>query len=95
MEPIFDDFVAFSPITRLFRPTWVTEKIDGTNAQVIVSADGGHVRAASRTKLITPEDDNKGFARWVQDNAQELLTTPRNSCGWGRARTPASGGARA
>ena len=30
------------------------------------------VGAQSRNRLITPEDDNYGFARWVRDNKQAL-----------------------
>jgi hypothetical protein len=54
-----------------FREITVTEKIDGTNAQVVVDEHGA-VRAGSRTRLITPEADNYGFARWVQENSDEL-----------------------
>lgn len=50
----------------------VTEKIDGTNAQVCITEDG-QVLAGSRTRWITPESDNFGFARWVKDNEAELL----------------------
>jgi len=67
-----------------------TEKIDGTNACIIVIpinsdesptnpivslvTDYGYVGiwAQSRSRLITPKDDNYGFARWVEANAQEL-----------------------
>jgi hypothetical protein len=49
----------------------VTEKIDGTNAQIHISEDG-KVTAGSRSRWITPEDDNFGFAKWVQENADEL-----------------------
>lgn len=31
------------------------------------------VRAGSRTRWITPAADNYGFARWVQENARELM----------------------
>lgn len=31
-----------------------------------------HVGAQSRKRLVTPESDNFGFAKWVHDNAQEL-----------------------
>ncbi len=65
------EFVSFPKIARLSRDVIVTEKIDGTNAQVIVQEDGS-VLAASRTRLITPEDDNFGFAKWVQEHADEL-----------------------
>lgn len=50
----------------------ITEKIDGTNACVVVLEDG-EVLAQSRTRIITPEDDNFGFAAWVDDNKYELL----------------------
>lgn len=50
----------------------ITEKIDGTNACIIIQ-DGGIVGIQSRKRLITPEDDNYGFARWVLDNEEELL----------------------
>lgn len=43
----------------------ITEKIDGTNGCIIITEEG--VFAQSRTSLITPEDDNYGFARWVKD----------------------------
>jgi len=67
------EFQGFPKITRLSRDMIVSEKIDGTNASVIVDEDGT-VAAASRTRLITPEDDNFGFARWVKDHEDELRT---------------------
>lgn len=59
---------------RLEKEWWdVTEKLDGTNACVIVTA-GGEVMAQSRSKIITPgkTTDNHGFAQWVEDNKEEL-----------------------
>jgi hypothetical protein len=67
------EFKEFPKIARLKRNIVVTEKIDGTNACVIVSDDGLAIGAQSRSKLITPDDDNYGFARWVQDHREELL----------------------
>lgn len=67
-----DAFVGYPKIGRLYREIVITEKIDGTNAQVVVSDDGETVRAGSRNRWITPESDNFGFARWVQDNTEEL-----------------------
>jgi hypothetical protein len=32
-----------------------------------------HVRAGSRNRWLTPENDNHGFARWVWDNAKTLV----------------------
>lgn len=66
-------FEAFPSISRLSRNCVVTEKIDGTNAQICVLEDG-RVLAGSRTRWITPEDDNYGFARWVADHVDELRT---------------------
>jgi ATP-dependent RNA circularization protein (DNA/RNA ligase family) len=56
--PVFEDF---PKIARLSRECCITEKIDGTNAQVVITEDG-QVLAGSRTRFITPEDDNYGFA---------------------------------
>lgn len=67
------EFVAFPKIPRLFRECVITEKIDGTNASVHISEDGVTIQAASRNKFITPQDDNYGFARWVEKNKDELL----------------------
>lgn len=67
-----DEFAPFPKIARLFRECVITEKIDGTNAQVVVSDDGSSVRAGSRNRWITPEADNMGFAKWVEANAEEL-----------------------
>lgn len=64
-------FVEFPKISRLLRECVVTEKIDGTNAQVTVLEDG-RVLAGSRNRWITPEDDNFGFARWVKENEEAL-----------------------
>lgn len=64
-------FVPFPKIPRLRRPICITEKIDGTNASVMVTEDGS-VLAGSRTRWITPQSDNCGFAGWVERNAEEL-----------------------
>ncbi|MDX0455512.1 hypothetical protein GOC72_18830 [Sinorhizobium medicae] len=84
------DFQAFPKLSRLTSSCCITEKLDGTNAQivltdcqtsnslrdVIASINGVHVRAGSRSRWITPgkETDNYGFAGWVRDNAEELLS---------------------
>lgn len=64
-------FTAFPSIPRLMRECIVTEKIDGTNASVWIGEDGT-VRAGSRTRWITPTDDNFGFAAWVSAHEAEL-----------------------
>lgn len=66
-------FVAFPKIARWSRDVIVTEKIDGTNAQVFVSEDGQSLIAGSRNRWIAPGDDGFGFAAWVEKNREELL----------------------
>jgi hypothetical protein len=65
------EFRPWPKTPRLKRSMIVTEKIDGTNACVIVTEDG-RVGAQSRNRIITPESDNAGFARWVYANAGSL-----------------------
>lgn len=64
-------FQGFPKIARYSRPVIVTEKIDGTNAQIFITEDL-QVLAGSRTRWITPENDNFGFARWVREHEAEL-----------------------
>jgi hypothetical protein len=66
------DFVEFNKIPRLSRNCVVTEKIDGTNASIFIGEDGEFL-TGSRTRWITPEDDNYGFSRWAHANKEELL----------------------
>jgi hypothetical protein len=51
----------------------ITEKIDGTNACVIVR-DGEVIGAQSRNKLINIGEDNMGFAAFVWENREALAT---------------------
>ena len=67
------DFESFPKIPRWSRSIVVTEKIDGTNAQIYISSDPNEpIRAGSRNRWITPEDDNYGFASWVNHNGSYL-----------------------
>jgi hypothetical protein len=68
----FPEFVPFPKIARLSRDVVVTEKIDGTNAQVHIT-EAGDMFAGSRTRWITPQQDNHGFAAWVEAHRSELL----------------------
>ena len=51
----------------------ITEKLDGTNACIII-AEGKIVGAQSRKRLITIDNDNYGFAAWVQSNNDDILS---------------------
>lgn len=82
-------FEGFPKIARLSRPVIITEKIDGTNAQVFIEheglvepeqasqatafIDGFVIFAGSRKRIITPANDNFGFAAWVAGNAPDLI----------------------
>lgn len=82
------EFQSFPKMPRLSREVIISEKIDGTNAQILIAAndklflttgravyqnDEFSIFAGSRTRWITPADDNAGFARWVVEHAEELL----------------------
>jgi len=88
------NFEPFPKMGRLYRDIIITEKLDGTNAQVLIKQialeneeEDGRVRAVmhegnlyaifagSRTRWLdtTSAGDNFGFAKWVSDNANELV----------------------
>jgi len=88
------DFIKYPKTARWGSPFDITEKLDGTNAAVLIrpvdlSTDEYMfpvnewliwskgkmyaVAAQSRTRIITPEDDNYGFAQWVEDNIDTLV----------------------
>jgi hypothetical protein len=80
----FPPFQDFQKIPRLFRDCVVTEKIDGTNASIVITEDG-QIRAGSRTRYIFPDKpkepgkkrevtDNYGFAAWVEEHKTALLS---------------------
>lgn len=65
------EFVPWAKISRMNRDIIVTEKLDGSNSAIHITLDG--VFAQSRKRLITPADDNFGFARWVAENEETLV----------------------
>lgn len=66
------EFKEFPKIPRFSREIVITEKIDGTNASIFIPEDDGPILFGSRTRWITPEDDNFGFARWATENVEKL-----------------------
>lgn len=64
-------FEEFPKMARLSRECIITEKIDGTNACVYIGDDGTFL-TGSRSRWITPEDDNFGFSRWANEHKDEL-----------------------
>lgn len=82
------EFEAWPKIPRLRRDFVITEKIDGTNAAVLISRapgendctmvlseddDAWFLQCQSRTRLISPHDDNFGFAHWAYAHAETLI----------------------
>ena len=67
-----DDFRPFQKLGRWSRKVIISEKLDGTNGQVYIT-DDGRIYAGSRTRYITPEADNHGFAKWVDAHKDELI----------------------
>lgn len=65
-------FAGFPKMGRLSRDMVITEKIDGTNAQILITEDGD-IFTGSRTRWITPDNDNHGFAKWVEGNKNDIL----------------------
>lgn len=65
-------FEGFPKIARLNRDCVITEKLDGTNASILIT-EGGDFHVGSRTRWITPANDNYGFARWAEENKGELM----------------------
>lgn len=66
------EFQEFPKMARLSRQCIITEKIDGTNAQIWIAPDGDQLLVGSRTRWITPKADKYGFAAWVQANEYEI-----------------------
>lgn len=66
------EFKEFNKIGRWNREVIVTEKIDGTNSCIVIE-DGQLKHCQSRNRIITPDDDNYGFAKWVNDNKDFLV----------------------
>lgn len=74
MTPIFE---SFGDIKKLGAAAlFITQKIHGTNAQIFIfqQEDGSlDLAVGSRTRWITPESDNYGFATHVYANKQEFI----------------------
>ncbi len=72
------EFLPYPKIERIGKMFMhITQKIHGTNAQVFIykdkETDKVELLCGSRTRWITPEDDNYGFAKFVHENKQEFI----------------------
>lgn len=73
-EVVEEEIIPFTPfpkIARFSRDVIVTEKLDGSNSAVVIHEDG-RIFAQSRNRIITPDADNYGFAKWVKRNEKDL-----------------------
>lgn len=70
------DFKPFPKIPRWkgSQHCFITEKIDGTNAQIVINEDCTDFEIGSRSRWINPDQDNYGFAGWCYRNKEALLT---------------------
>ena len=67
------EFTGFPKIGRFSRNCTITEKIDGTNAQIYIDLIADKFLVGSRSRWITPDNDNHGFAKWAYDHKEELI----------------------
>lgn len=65
------EFIPFPSTPRLSKEMIITEKLDWTNACIVITEDWD-IYAQSRNRIITIEDDNYWFARRVYSNKEEL-----------------------
>lgn len=63
-------FEKFKSIPRLTRDCIISEKVDGTNAQLHI--EDGILTPGSRNRYISLEEDNYGFADWAYRNEDVL-----------------------
>lgn len=70
-EPEFRPFSTIERWGKGGHPMRITQKIHGSNAQILVMHDGS-VFAGSRTRWLSRGSDNYGFYAWVSENANEI-----------------------
>lgn len=52
----------------------ITQKMDGTNAQILITEDE-IIHAGSRNRWLSAKRDNFGFYKWCQENKKALIET--------------------
>jgi len=70
------EFKAFPSIERISKAFMtITQKLHGSNAAVLIYEEDGvkKLLCGSRTRWITPESDNYGFAAFVHSNKEEFI----------------------
>jgi hypothetical protein len=76
-DPSHITFKSFPKITAIGKVIMsITQKIHGTNAQILIYKDGNgelQLKTGKRSQFITPENDNFGFARFIYDRKEEFI----------------------
>ena len=66
------EFKSFSKIENIKKlRILITQKIHGSNAQIVITENS--IQVGSRNRWITPEDDNYGFAAFVNEHKEEFI----------------------
>jgi hypothetical protein len=65
------EFQKFPKIPRFFRDCIITEKIDGTNGQIVITEDR-KMFVGSRKRWLSLSTDNYGFCEWATIHEEEL-----------------------
>lgn len=72
VKPSDTEFREWGKIYRYSRECVITEKIDGSNAQILFLSDGTFY-AGSRNRWLDAHNDNFGFYNWVSTHHEELF----------------------
>lgn len=67
------EWTGFPKIARLNRDCVVTEKVDGTNAAILIQS--GRLRVYSKSEELTGSIDSYGFYAWVMERKRAILDT--------------------
>jgi hypothetical protein len=71
------EFKAFPKMPRVNNtPVFISQKLNGTNACIHIYSDNTNalqIKAGSRNRWLTIEDDNFGFAKFVSERAHQLI----------------------
>lgn len=70
------EFIAFPSIMQIGKCFMcITQKLHGTNAQIYIYEEDSiiQIKAGSRNRWLTSEDDNYGFAKFVETNREVII----------------------
>ncbi|CAN7262518.1 hypothetical protein LJR098_001098 [Rhizobium sp. LjRoot98] len=78
------ELIESQPRTWTFPPVEFTGtvKLHGTNAAVVVK--DGNVSYQSRNRILTPDDDNMGFATWASQHEDDWKKLAKQFADWGQ-----------